>query len=328
MSVYNDGTEGNPKWQNYATHLFGAAQYAESVGPTTLDTSQAFDRKLLMWLRFQSLFVCVAKRKRFFWDRPEWRLLENGFERGGSRDWYPLLVPLPGTLEKADVVLTHLDKQSQIRAATDLCHKLDDFRESLLNWIETDFAGRPGIAAVTDLEAFDMEIEEHCFMSTSSTFTTFHTFADAAHAMRCATSWFMSLISDCTLLRLLHTYPEASLTFKRSMHEVERKAHEATRNICRSVYYYSTLNSMAYAYLLWVWIDLAQAFFEEIGSMKEVGWCQACLIAIHMRMVRVRPVRRATLCRVGDLHGAFTDACRYRTRPEWPVRQARESPGS
>ncbi|KAF7190285.1 hypothetical protein HII31_08616 [Pseudocercospora fuligena] len=322
MSVYNDGDPANnDKWQNYATHLFGASQYAEAVGPSTFDPTQPFDQRLLMWLRFQSLFVSVAKRKRFFWSQPEWRKLENKFTPGGSRDWYPILVPLPGLLEKADALLhPSTDVNSETLSVFSLCARFDKIREDLLSWVETDFAGSPGIAAVTDFDAFDMAIEEHCFMTTSSTFTTFHIFKDPAHAMRSVCSWFMILIADCTLLRLIQACPDAYPAIHRTPAEIEHKAYNAAVDICKSVYYYSSLQSMAFAHLICVWIDLAQVFFQECGATKEAGWCQAALIATNMRIRRLVTTNKArnTLCRIGDLFGTFNEPCRYRSRPKWP----------
>ena len=316
MSVYNDSMPGVSSWNNYATHLFGAAQYAQACGPTCLNPAEPFDQKLLMWLRFQTFFVCLGRRKTFFWSSHEWRAMESRFDPGGSRSWYPLLVPLPGLLEKADRCLRQPSRSvSHVRTALDLCRDLDTFREKHHEWFKIDFAGKPGTIYVTDAEDFDYEIEEHLFMITSSTVTSFYAYHDTAHAMRCMVSWFTSLVSDCTLLRLLAAYPAASQHIGRTSEEVRQKAFDSAIGICRSVYYYSMLNSLAYAHVLLVFIDLAQAFFEEHGSVKEAGWCQACLIATKLRMERVRPARHDTLCRVGDLHGAFTKPCRYRTMP-------------
>lgn len=324
MSVYNDGSPGEDPARNYATHLFGAAQYAQVCGPNCLDPTKPFDQKILMWVRFQSLFVCVAKRKRFFWDERRWREREDLFPPGGSRDWFPLLVPLPGLLERSDMFLKKYamtpTRQQQVFK---VCVELDSYRESLLAWVETDFAGRPGIAAITDPENFDFEIEEHCFITTSSTFPIFHVFVNPAHAMRCISSWILALVSDCTLLRLIRTYPTMAKHLRRSFREIEQKAYFTAADICKSVYYYSVLNSMAYAHMLYVFIDLAKTFFEEYGGQKEVGWCQACLIATKLRIERpgkdengkARTARKKTLCRVGDLLGGFERACRYRSGP-------------
>ncbi|PPJ56008.1 hypothetical protein CBER1_03383 [Cercospora berteroae] len=198
--------------------------------------------------------------------------MESRFDPGGSRPWYPLLVPLPGLLELADRLLRQPGRAApQVRDALDLCRDLDTFREKHHEWAEVDFAGKPGTVYVTDPDDFDMEIEEHLFMTTSSTFTSFYAFHDAAHAMRCMVSWFMALVSDCTLLRLLAAYPSAPDYIKRTAKEVEQKAFQSATEICRSVYYYSMLNSLAYAHLLCVVIDLVQAFFEDIGSVREAG---------------------------------------------------------
>ncbi|KAK4506163.1 hypothetical protein PRZ48_004128 [Zasmidium cellare] len=324
MSVYNDGSPGEIRARNYATHLFGAAQYAQACGPNCLDPERPFDQKVLMWVRFQSLFVCTAKRKKFFWEERRWRDKEDRFPPGGSRDWFPLLVPLPGMLERSDPFLKkYASTSARMQQVFKLCVELDSYRERLLSWVETDFAGRPGIAAITDPENFDFEIEEHCFITTSSTFPTFHVFVNPAHAMRCIVSWILALISDCTLLRLIRTYPAATTYLNRSFREIEQKAYFTASDICKSVYYYSVLNSLAYAHMLFVFIDLAKTFFEEYGAEKEIGWCQACLIATKLRIERPSKDengkgstrRRGTLCRVGDLLGAFERACRYRSGP-------------
>lgn len=327
MSVYNDGSPGDTRARNYATHLFGAAQYAQACGPGCLDPAKPFDQKVLMWVRFQSLFVCAAKRRKFFWEEKRWEKLNDHFPPGGSRDWFPLLVPLPGLLERADPFLKkYASTPSRMQQALKICKELDEYRERLLAWVENDFAGRPGIAAITDPENFDFEIEEHCFITTSSTFPTFHVFVNPAHAMRCITSWILALIADCTILRLVRTYPSATHYLKRSFRDIEQKASFSAADICKSVYYYSVLHSLAYAHMIYVFVDLAKTFFEEYGGHKEVGWCQAALIAIRLRIERPGGdgaggyIRRGTLCRVGDLLGSFERACRYRSgqivRPE------------
>lgn len=90
---------------------------------------------------------------------------------------------------------------------------------------------------VTDADDFDMEIEEHLFMITSSTLTLFYVYHDRAHAMRCMVSWFTSLVSDCTLLRLLAAYSAAQQHIGRMSEEVKQKAFHSANGICRSVYY-------------------------------------------------------------------------------------------
>ena len=193
-----------------------------------------------------------------------------------------------------------------------------------MKWMEREFAGivapaMKGIApiGISDLDSFDMSIEEHCFITTSETFKTFHHFLGGpGQVLRCSVSWLALLICDTTLLRLYIRNPATKRVLAdRPMQVVEQDAYKWAVEMCRCVYHYSMLQSMAYGDFLKIFVQISRNFFEDYGALREVGWCQACMIATNIRVQRMRATSfRPSLCRVRDVEHDLATAGRYRSR--------------
>lgn len=319
IGLYDEGTPLQTRAQHgYLTHFFGAEQYAEALGPSCLDLDHKFDFKLLQFLRMTSFYTGVATRRAVPWSRPEWRAVEKKAFEEGPKNWYPLVVPLPGLLERADAFLARprlaVQDPESFRL---LCKDFLDFERPLLRWVETHLACSPQKILLTDASAFDPEIEEHCFLTTNKTFLSFHTFSSPGQAMEITQSWMYCLIANCTLLRLLYRMPTATSktaadVLGRSAPDLERACLGHAADLCRSVHSYSALRSLAHAHWLRVFLDTACAFFEQLGSWREAGWCRACLIATQLRVERREATERRTLCRVADVGPGFAKAVLYR----------------
>lgn len=166
-------------------------------------------------------------------------------------------------------------------------------------------------------DAFSMIIEEHVFMTCSETIWQFYEFEGAVEGAAAAFAYQMilRLIIDCTLLRIFHFSKTArELSCWRTPREVEQHAFETATQLCQTVYYFSQINDFANSRLIGLMVRLARNFFEEQGVVKEVGWCQGCLIANELRIRRMQHRFPPSLCRLGDLTPSLAAAGRYRAR--------------
>ena len=324
ISLYEDnGTNPNSQNQSsFATHFMGALRYIESCGPGCLDLGTLFDTRLLQNLRMPAFVFSIARRKALVFGREEWRAPSSNFmESQGSSAWFPLMSTFPDLVERADKFLDVTDSDETELGA--LCREITEYRRTLMGWMEREFQGRvapinKGIATIgiSDLESFDMSIEEHCFITTSETFKTFHHFLGGpGQVLRCSITWLVCLICDTTLLRLYLRNPSTkNVLGYRPMQTIEEDAYKWAVEMCRCVYHYSMLQSMAYCDFLKIYVQICRNFFEDYGALREMGWCQACVIATNVRIRRTRATTRPTLCRVKDVTNDLVTAGRYRMR--------------
>ena len=315
MGLYDESTPKQcPVHNGYMTHFMGAEQYVEAFGPSCLDLDNKFDFKLMQFLRMTSFCTGVANRRRVTWSRPEWRAAEKKAFEEGPKVWYPLIVPLPGLLERADELLARpwLATQHPDRLVK-LCAEFLEWERGLLGWADRRMTEYPQKLHITDLEAFNPDIEEHCFLTTSNLFPFFHTFHEPGSAMEVTQSWMYCLIAKCTLLRLLRRIPATAAILNMSAASVEAAATQLALDLCRSVHAYSALKSLGQAHWLRVYLNAVRVFFEQRGSWKEYGWCQACLIATKLRIERRARSERPSLCRVETLLPGFAEAMRFQS---------------
>ena len=87
---------------------------------------------------------------------PEWRAAEKKAFEEGPKTWYPLIVPLPGLLERADEYLaTPSLAQEHPDALRALCDEFAAFETPLLAWVEarlTDSPRKVGQRATNSLQ--------------------------------------------------------------------------------------------------------------------------------------------------------------------------------
>lgn len=218
-------------------------------------------------------------------------------------------------MEQADKLLRIQKERQPLRA--DLCRALAAYRKQVLDSIEGTLAHDSWIVSVDDLSQFDMSIEEHCVITTNTTFPKARWFVERRQAFEARMAWIFCLISDCTVLRLLYSSSplqkcEIERILGKSTKDIENSTFEIVKEICRVVAYFSTSKSLPDAQFNTTYLEMARRFYEEYGAIKEIGWCQACLIAAELRVARLKSVNQPTLCRVADLAPGFIGAIRYR----------------
>lgn len=329
IRLYDNGRPHEKEVQeSHFMHLYGAVKYLQARGTTSLDPSQLLDRKLFEQLHLQSLLACIAYRKACPWSQPEWAEAQVYAAPARSQEswkskWFSHLVILPGLLERADTLQRLAPSSSRQQELLSICRQLVAFRDRLLASNADDMALQPETIDVADLDAWNLDIEEHCFISSSTTFTTFYKFTKREIPFRCAISWLHCILADCTLLRILHANPELSnhpsptsapsTTSTNQLHipTITASAYRSATALCRCIPFYAASTDLSIINWLLVVMTCVQSLFEEQGAVKEIGWCQAVIIAAQLRRARVQATSRPNLCRVADLTVPLAEAARY-----------------
>jgi hypothetical protein len=303
----------------WMTHFWGALQYLQSRGRSCLDLERYYDTNMFRNIRFPALVLSFARREPSLFEQREWRTARSQHIEGpGGNDWFSMLPPLGRLLHRADALLA-CQTPAIYHELQDLHNDFAGFTQPLMNFIDGEFhvrEGKPGVDTVgtMDLIALDINIEEHRFMATHHFFLHQFCFLGGARQIfRCGVSFFVLLIANCTLMRLMLRYPHCftDITFT----QLEQQAHVQALNLCRSVYEYSQLSSLAYAYFQDVFLQLTETFLEDFGGApQELAWTRACLKALHARTVRTEATKHPSLCRARDLVQDFARAGRYKHR--------------
>ena len=300
------------EYGNWKMHFWAAQKYVQACGPSSFDSTHFIDQVMVPAVHVSGLLLGIGHR----------RALNLGsvrsFQRSNSTislDGVAELVEVPALLQSADILLS--DRRGPVDDdVRSLCCQLEEIHYRLQGWLDGMLAGPYNdFVKVIDNEAFDMQIEEHCFLSTTTTFSSHLRFPQPQDAIYFALPATIQLIINCTLLRIYHfRQATTSVPHLRQVSEVEHDTMVTARQLCRTVHYISQLRSMAYAYWITHMIQLVQNFSAEQQAVKELGWCQACLIATRTRLRRIKATSSPTLCRVADLPAGFAAAGRYRTR--------------
>jgi hypothetical protein len=303
----------------WMTHFWGALQYMQSRGRSCLDLEQLYDTNMFRNIRFPALVLSFARREPSLFEQPVWRTAQSQHIQGlGGNDWFSMLPPLGRLLHRADALLECQSFQTP-HELHNLRKDFAEFTEPLMAFIDEEFGiveGKVGVDTVgnTDLTAFDLEIEEHCFMASHyARLQQFRFLGGARQIFRCGVSFFVLLIANCTIMRLMLRYPHHFTDT--NFVALERQAHTQAQNLCRSVYEYSQLSSLAYAYFQDVFLRLTVTFLEDLErAPQELDWTRGCLRALHARIVRMEATQHPSLCRARDLVQDFARAGRYKGR--------------
>ena len=286
--------------------------------------SAPFDRLLFMNLRVPMIFLGIARRKGVVLSEPQWTALSN--QTGASvvslAVLYRRALLLPSLLERADLFLRNKPMStSPGQLMRDLCK----LRTDILRWSINDpsFSDKMirnhDTVYVSDVAAFDMNVEEHLVLTTNNIFDSFFKFKSYRFAEDMTLYWLFCLIIDCTLLRIMQFQPVTEVCIKpRTQAETLRDAHIRARYLCRSVFFYSHYNSQGITGYIDTLVALAKNFFSEIRAVKELGWCQAVRCATKLRVQRLRTFQPRTLCRMGDMADDLATATKFRSRPVKP----------
>ena len=294
------------------THLWGAQLYLTASSPAQFDLSQPLDRCLILSVFQNAFWLGLARRKPLGKDHPAWPPVQSAIFPG--RTPYTILRQLPGLLERTDSFLNESDR-ADLATLSALFQELDDVRFQILTLSQEELtAAQSRVIQLTEYEEFDMNIEEHYFITHAEpTFHSFFRFSGPESAVNHACRAIIFLLIDCTLLRLYHFVPDACrLPSRRTPDKVGLDAFDWASQLCRCVYLFSTFRSLAYIDFIIILLEFAQNFFQEQSAWQEMGWCQACLVVTRRRLERLREVRPPTLCRVGYLPAGISGAGRYR----------------
>lgn len=127
--------------------------------------------------------------------------------------------------------------------------------------------------------------------------------------------WMLCLIIDCALLRLMYFRPETEAFIKpRRRAETERDAASRAKYLCRAAYFWTRGDSQGNLGFADAIVALAECFFSETSSIKELGWCQSVRVAIQMHYNRLRQKQPKTLCRVGDMAVDIAPSAKFKTK--------------
>jgi hypothetical protein len=305
----------------WMTHFWGAIQYMQSRGRSCLDLERCYDTNMFRNIRFPALVLSFARREPSLFEQREWRTARSQYIVGsGGNDWFSMLPPLGRLLHRADALLECQSHETSHELQM-LRKDFADFTQPLMAFIDEEFGVREGrvrVATVdtTNLTTLDPDIEEHRFMASHFSFLQQFLFLGGARQIfRCGVSFFVLLIANCTIMRLMLRYPHHFIDI--TMADLEQQAHSQAQNLCRSVYEYSQLSSLAYAYFQDVFLRLTEAFLEDFGQApQELEWTRACSKALHARTVRMEATKNPSLCRARDLVQDFARAGRYKSRDD------------
>jgi hypothetical protein len=306
----------------FATHYLGCQQLLNLYGARMFNRHEPFDRLLFWSLRMPCFFIGVTRRKATVMDRSDFIGLADILP--GKKPlvgFYRIAMRLPAILESVDQVL----QDGTSSSLQPIIHELCELRLQMITWLESlcqnsidRYWEMPEVFSVSEIDAFNMETEEHCFITTSTTFTTFFKFHSPGHVVKNHTwSAVCCLVVDCTLLRLLHFLPQSSeyMTSLRSPQQISQDAFHQASDLCRSLHHYSSFDGLAYCDFTDFITELALNYFAESGAAPQLGWCQALRVATQMRRERIRhTIQPKTLCRMADAGPGFANAVRYRTR--------------
>lgn len=322
LCLYDDSIplpfQGENGW---ATHYWGCQQLLAAHGPGFMRIDDPFDRMLFNSLRMPCYFLGVARRKNIAQGRPEWMQMADKLDPQGSTftRFYRVSMQIPTILERVDdVLLGRLPLSTLPR----LCADIRSLRQAMVQWYldtikrsEKPHWELPELVDIADLVSISGN-EAHLYMESSSLFTHFYRYGLPQRILQTHTLCAMScIVLDCSLLRLVHFQPGTLHTLSESLRDVEQRAFDEASNLCRSLHHYVSFDGLAYADFSEFINDIALNFFEEYGTVKELGWCQAVRVAIRMGRQRIRTkIQPRTLCRMGDAGPGFAMAMHYKTR--------------
>ena len=320
LCLYDDSIpSSNQHSTGWRAHYGGVHEYLRACGPTCFNMSAPFERLVFLNLRSPTMFLGLARRKSVVLSEPQWQALSDRTSTSikSVAELNRRAMQLPGLLEKSDMLVRKraIDQEQ-------FMNDLLSLRAEFLQWsiYESSFADKTmknhDIVTIEDLEAFDMNIEEHVVLTLNNIFTQHFDFVSYRIAEDMTLYWMFCLILDCTLLRILHFRPKArQYIATRKYEDILRDAHIRARYVCRSVYFISKFNSQGITAFMDTLMSLAENFFSETEAVRELGWCQAIRCATKLCVQRLRTFQAKTLCRMGDMADELGAAAKFHSRP-------------
>lgn len=292
---------------SWATHLLAAQQLYNVHAPKALAAMMKLDDGLMRHVIMNGFFLALAKRTA--------KSVDTTFAIGlKSKGWSALLPPfnrLPGLLEETDKAL---DARADVSVLLKILVQLQTMRDKNVG-LYPELQNPPVISAAK-VNEFDNDAEEHLVMADSTTFPELYAPLvndGGTAAFKVVLSTILVLTIQCTILRILHFRPEIlgaiPITAQRT---TEESAYQLARRLCKVSLSFTHTNKIAIVAMLRLTVLFARNVFEQQDRLPEMGWCEACLIANHLRMQRVRSSAAPTLCKIEDITPGLVEAGRYK----------------
>ncbi|KAK4500870.1 hypothetical protein PRZ48_009062 [Zasmidium cellare] len=262
LAMYDDRLVGDAALQEcvpWAMHLTAAAQYLQVVGPAGFNLADPVAANVLLSLLTINIKTSVFRRRGMELDACTLQSLCCAVGStlglpGPLLRWFSITSALPTLLEQADrhVANTH-----------GLIEVLSGLRQSLISeWMPSNMAPK---AREISQENLVIEIEEHFFLSVNPLFKQQFHFASLLEGKICLLTWLFALLADCAALRQPHI-PKPAKT------ELLQSAYRLAVNLCQCVHHLSQFETSMYIHTTGAVVDIAAAFFTEIGALRELGW--------------------------------------------------------
>jgi len=301
-------------------HFQGAMSYLEAHGPAALDIANQSDRDLLRHLRLHGMLHHLARRKDVLWNKAEWRTLGvMPLPYIPGRVVAGFVATLPGLLERADKLVADMSEPSTrwLSECEDLITAMHQLQTCFVQpWLASTSCAKPQLLDASRSTAM-IRILGGCSVLRDSPFGPFYDFTNSSHAFCDAYLLVMSLVSDCTLLRLLCAirmqdprYADSSLP---QIVDVEFRAHAYATELCRYTNFLISRSLPAVTFLVGA-LGAACSFFRCSGALQESEWCDSMLSAVNSYLGTLRSESPTTLCPVGDFIASLPGACTYGSR--------------
>lgn len=301
-------------------HYIGAQQFIATHGLANFDLSNTRRFLMLTKLRKVSLLTSISQRKELVTTHRKSNVCKaedpSNHHSVSFCEWLTLAMPLASLLERTDELMAEQSTTDQFEPRlTNTCEAFETLRFALIRDLYTNKV-KPEIVAIKNDTNSNIAIEEHRFMAgsaASSIIRTFYRFIRFHMATRHVLTWLVCLVIDCSLLRLIKARPFTRLipSVTRTPDKIQEDAFEHAKNICRSIYFFSGMESIAHAHFVDVLLLVTSSFFAEIHAKPELWWVQTCRKASRKRVRRMENAGHKTLCRVSGVSRGLADAVRF-----------------
>lgn len=273
-----------PDQVNWAVHRVASQHFMSSHNPYVFKLETAAGRSLVISAWETSFMLALGERQTLTLDSPEWNLaLTTAARADNSPDYmqrqFSLFGGIPRVLQNCDAMLQN--------SGSSVGEAKRCFNDIYLAITATEFylehiAPRVPLVPITTPGLLNLAIEEHCVMLGSSSIRDVYLFPDVEAARTLTINRTTLLMLYSALLRIIHQQPLVKFS-KRTREYFEARAVEAAGALCKCAYYLSKQYALAWAYFTHHILEVARSHFEEHLATNELGWCQACLIAVNMR---------------------------------------------
>lgn len=317
LTLRNGASESLHGSEEWMVHYEGATALIKSRGLGEAGLSWPL-RKLAIHLRQSTLYIALARRKSPILSPADWLpLIYNPTpesRRGMAVRLFLHGINLARMVEETEkCCCSGMVVSSLSQLVYDLQQLEHDLNETLQDGSAQDPSISPPACSMnnrTMSEALQTRPSPSCNTKTDATTKTL---ADLAITEGC----MMSLVANCTLLRLLHYHPPVAdtnspiLNLQNRRQDILQTARDRAWQLCLYAQALSQCRQQGYVDYAYLLSSLAQNFFEEIGADLDAKWCQAIGRANRAHMSRLVSSHQPTLCRMHDLHDGIISLARF-----------------